>query len=275
MDDFIPWFRFIPWMQSNEEHRQLRQQQLNVVLPLIQEAKKFHEDGKLRTGSYIDSLLEIDLQGEKLSDEHLVTLCSELLNGGTDTTVTTLEWAVANIIIQPQIQAEIVKEIERVVGKRAVTEEDIHKLPYLEAVVMETLRRHPPGYYTLPHAVTEPCKLRGYDIPLNARVLVSVSSISNDPRIWANPSEFRPDRFLNLDLDITGSKKITMIPFGAGRRICPGLGLAMLHLNFILARLMQSFEWSTSVPGETVDLTGTPEFTMVMKTPLRALIKTR
>ncbi|KAJ7539037.1 hypothetical protein O6H91_11G074400 [Diphasiastrum complanatum] len=66
-----------------------------------------------------------------------------------------------------------------------------------------------------------------------------------------------------------------MIPFGAGRRICPGLGLAMLHLNFILARLMQSFEWSTLAPGDTVDLTATPDFTMVMKTPLRALIKNR
>ncbi|KAJ7539035.1 hypothetical protein O6H91_11G074300 [Diphasiastrum complanatum] len=275
MDDYIPWFRFIPWMQSNEKDRQLRQQQVDALLPLIQEAKKLREDGKLPTDSYIDSLLAIDLQGEKLSDEHLVTLCSELLNAGSDTTVTTLEWALANIIIQPQIQAEIVKEIERVVGKRTVTEEDIDKLPYLEAVLMETLRRHPPGHYTLPHAVTQPCKLQGCDIPLTATVFVSILSISNDPRIWANPTEFKPERFLNLDLDITGSKKITMIPFGAGRRICPGLGLAMLHLNFILARLMQSFEWSTSAPGDRVDLTATREFTMVMKTPLRALIKTR
>ncbi|KAJ7539030.1 hypothetical protein O6H91_11G074000 [Diphasiastrum complanatum] len=277
LDAAIPWLRFIPWINTKSKEAQaLRQQQVNIILPLIKEAQRLREEGKLPSGSYIYSLLAInDLQGEKLSDDLLVTLCSEVLNAGTESTASALEWAIANIIIQPKIQTAIVQEIERVVGNRAITEEDIHKLPYLEAVVKETLRRHPPGYCTLPHAVTQPCKLRGYDIPLNARVFVNSSSISNDPSLWADPTEFKPERFLDLDLDITGSKKITMIPFGAGRRICPGLGLAMLHLNCILARLMQSFEWSTSAPGDMVDLTETHEFTMVMRTPLRVLIEPR
>ncbi|KAJ7552899.1 hypothetical protein O6H91_06G075600 [Diphasiastrum complanatum] len=98
---------------------------------------------------------------------------------------------------------------------------------------------------------------------------------ANDPSIWADPTDFKLERFLDLELDITGSKKITMIPFGAGRRICLGLGLAMLHLNCILVQLMQSFEWSTSAVHEIIDLIETHEFTMVIRTPLRVFIQPR
>ena len=97
-----------------------------------------------------------------------------------------------------------------------------------------------------------------------------------DPGVWQNPSEFRPERFTDegVEVDLTGTKEIKMMPFGAGRRVCPGLGMAMLHLNLIVARLVQEFAWECK-PGETVDLSEVQEFTTVMKYPLQAVIKDR
>lgn len=149
-------------------------------------------------------------------------------------------------------------------------------MPYLQAVVMESLRRHPPGHFVFPHAVTRPCKLAGYEVPTDATVNFYVAGMGMDPGMWQNPWEFRPERFADegVEVDLMESKEIKMMPFGAGRRICPGIGIAMLHLNLIVARLVQEFAWECK-PGETVDLSETLELTTVMKYPLQAVIKER
>ena len=140
----------------------------------------------------------------------------------------------------------------------------------------ETLRCHPPRHFVVPHDVTQPCELAGYEVPADAFINFRVVGMAMDPAVWPNPSEFRPERFADegVEVDFTGTKEIKMMPFGAGRRVCPGIGLAMFHLNFIVARLVQEFSWECK-PGETVDLSETLELTMVMKYPLQAVIKER
>ncbi|GAA0149158.1 oxygenase [Lithospermum erythrorhizon] len=272
---------------------QLRQDQEDVLVPLIEariEAKRRNNEGKNFEGNivaYVDSLVDLQLPDEKrkLNMGEIVSICSEFLNAGTDTTATALQWIMANIVKFPEIQEKVYKEISQVVGGAQledgfVSEEDLQKMPYLKAVVLEALRRHPPGHFVLPHSVSEEVEFEGYVIPKNGTVNVMVAELGWDPNVWEKPMEFKPERFLNssnnLDhegFDITGSREIKMMPFGAGRRICPGFSLALLHLEYFVANLVWCFKWEP-VDGDTssVDLSEKQEFTVVMKNPLQARI---
>lgn len=158
---------------------------------------------------------------------------------------------------------------------KEVKEEHLNGMPYLKAVVLEGLRRHPPAHFVLPHAVSEEVAIGGYIIPQEASVNFMVAEIGTNEQVWDKPLEFKPERFMDSgegrEVDITGTREIKMMPFGVGRRICPGLGLAMLHLEYFVANLVREFEWK-GVDGYEVDLTEKTEFTVVMKNPLKALV---
>ncbi|XP_010941434.1 cytochrome P450 89A2-like [Elaeis guineensis] len=259
---------FVPLIEARKEHKKQQQQ-------------KREEGGYVY--SYVDSLLDMELPEEgrrKLTEEETVALCLEFLNAGTYTTSTALQWIMANLVKHQDIQAKLLEEIEEVVGKdgEEIKEEDLQRMPYLKAVVMEGLRRHPPGHLVLPHKVREDVILDGYLIPKNASVNFMVAEMSWDGKVWEEPMEFKPERFLaggsGEGVDITGSREIKMMPFGVGRRMCPGLGLAMLHLEYFVANLVSEFEWK-AVDGEEVDLSEKLEFAFVMKRPLRACILPR
>ncbi|KAI4304586.1 hypothetical protein MLD38_040073 [Melastoma candidum] len=269
-----------------QELHGLMNYQREVLSPLIEARSKFIQeyrqtDGEQqeRTVAYVDSLFNLELPEEKrkLNEEEIITLCSEFLNGGTDTTSTALQWIMANMVKYPHIQEKLYQEIRGVVaaGSEEVEEDHLQSMPYLKAVVLEGLRRHPPGHFVLPHAVTEDAELNGYKIPKKGSINFMVAQMGWDPKVWEDPMEFRPERFLGEGrgdgFDITGSKEIRMMPFGVGRRICPGFGLAILHLEYFLANLIWRFHWK-AVDGDDVDLTEKLEFTVVMKNPLRALI---
>ncbi|XXG76506.1 hypothetical protein AAC387_Pa08g0843 [Persea americana] len=263
---------------------EIRRQQEELLLPLIRARKvrnQDRQDDNTFLFSYVDSLLDLELQhegGRKLTEGEIVSLCSEFLNAGTDTTSTSLQWIMANLVKHPEIQQKLVGEIERVVGKEAeiVREEDLNAMPYLKAVIMEGLRRHPPGHTVLPHAVSEEVTFEGYVIPKDATINFLVAEMGWDEKVWKEAMAFKPERFLDggEKVNITGSREIKMMPFGVGRRICPGLHLAMLHLEYFVANLVKEFKWKT-VDGEEVDLTEKQEFTIVMMKPLKAKITAR
>ncbi|KAF1896275.1 hypothetical protein Lal_00018556 [Lupinus albus] len=230
---------------------------------------------------------EVTHEGQHNLDEgEMVTLCSEFLNAGTDTTSTALQWIMANLVKYPHMQQRIVDEITRVMTvsnkgeKEEVQEEDLEKLPYLKAVVLESLRRHPPGHFLVPHTGTEDVAFNGYLVPKNGSVNFMVAEIGRDPKVWEDPMTFKPERFLNEDgsefegFDITGSKEIKMMPFGVGRRICPAYNWAIFHLEYFVANLVWNFDWKVANGGD-VDLSEKEEFTIVMKTPLEAHISPR
>ncbi|CAG7889409.1 unnamed protein product [Brassica rapa] len=263
-----------------EEFLQIRRDQEDVLLPLIRARRKIvQEENKDYVQSYVDTLLDLELPDEKrkLNENEIISLCSEFLNGGTDTTATTLQWIMANLVKNPEIQERLYQEIKGVAGEEAkeIEEEKAHKMPYLKAVVLEGLRRHPPGHMVLPHSVTEDTVLGGYKIPKKGTVNFMVAEIGRDPAVWDEPMAFKPERFMGEEsVDITGSRGIKMMPFGAGRRICPGIGLAMLHLEYYVANMVREFEWK-EVKGCEVDLAEKVEFTVVMKHPLKARAEPR
>ncbi|KAJ7982610.1 putative Cytochrome P450 [Quillaja saponaria] len=177
---------------------------------------------------------------------------------------------------------EEIKGVMENTDENEVKEEDLSKLQYLKAVILEGLRRHPPGHFVLPHAVTEDAVLNGYVVPKNWTLNFMVAEMGWDPNVWEEPMAFKPERFLNEKcnneggevFDITGSREIKMMPFGAGRRMCPASGLALLHLEYFVANLVWKFEWKTK-EGCDVDLSEKEEFTVVMKNPLEAHVSPR
>ncbi|WOH14142.1 hypothetical protein DCAR_0933658 [Daucus carota subsp. sativus] len=277
------------------ELKRLRKNQESVLIPLIKcrlEKLQPGLDQDEVVTAYVDTLLKLKLPEEgdrKLSFPEIVSLCSEFLTGGTDTTTTALQWIMANLVKHPEIQGKVYDEIMSVKGNCpglggegkmvVVEEEDLQQMPYLKAVVLESLRAHPPAHFVLAHSVTQEIELDGYVVPTDARINYMVAEMGRDPKVWDDPLEFKPERFLNKkgDLeafDITGSRGIKMMPFGAGRRICPALNLAMLHLEYFVANLIWYFRWKAP-DGVPVDLSEKEEFTVVMKNPLLAHISPR
>lgn len=284
LDDYLPLLRPL-FSKQRKRVQEVRKEQIETLVPLIEKRRKVLENPKTEEASkaasfsYLDTLFDLKVEGRKSapSNAELVTLLSEFLNGGTDTTGTAIEWAIARVIENPSIQTRLYEEIKSVVGERKVDEKDMEKTPYLNAFVKELLRKHPPTYFSLTHAVTEPAKLGGYDIPTDTNVEIYLPAISEDPKLWSEPEKFDPDRFINgkEEADITGVTGVRMMPFGIGRRICPGLGMATVHVNLMLARMIQEFEWSNYPENSKVDFSEKLEFTVVMKETLRAKIKPR
>ncbi|KAE8725204.1 Cytochrome P450 89A9 [Hibiscus syriacus] len=257
---------------------QLRNDLENALIPLIRARKEAkNDDDSDSVLAYVDTLLDLELPEEKrkLDEKEIVTLASDFINSGTDTTSTALQWIMANLVRYPHIQERLFVEIKGVGIEEEIGEDDLQKMPYLKAVVLEGLRRHPPVHFVLPHCVTEDTVLGGYSIPKKGIVNFMVADMGWDPTVWEDPMAFKPERFMADDggevFDITGSREIKMMPFGVGRRSCPGLGLALLHLEYFVANLIWRFEWK-AMDGDEVSLEEKMEFTTVMKTPLMAHI---
>ncbi|XP_077241225.1 cytochrome P450 77A2-like [Tasmannia lanceolata] len=280
IDDYIPFLRPL-FRKQQKEAMEVREEQIKTLIPLINRRRSELEnpDKKSAPFAYLDTLFDLKIEGRKSAptDPELVTLCSEFINGGTDTTATAIEWAMARLIENPEIQAKLYQDIVTVVGNKKVGDKDVEKMLYLNAFTKELLRKHPPTYFSLTHAAVEPATLAGYDIPTDANLDFYIRHMSEDPKAWSDSARFDPERFVTgkEDADITGVKGITMIPFGAGRRICPGLSMATLHINLMVARLVQEFEWCALPTQRTIDFTDKFEFTVIMEKTLQAVIKPR
>lgn len=175
----------------------------------------------------------------------------DLFSGGTDTSAIAMEWALAELINHPNIMEKAAQEIDNVTGKtRLVQESDISQLPYLQAIVKEILRLHSPAPMILRES-SEDCTIEGYHIPAKTRLFVNVWAMNRDPKNWENPLEFRPERFMNETkiLDVRGQNNFHYLPFGSGRRGCPGISLALQILHTSLAAIIQCFEWKVSGEG--------------------------
>lgn len=165
--------------------------------------------------------------------------------GGSGTTSTTVEWAMAEMMLHPELIKKAQEELTEVVGVNNIVEEfHIHKLPYLHAVAKETLRLHPVAPLLLPRSPSKSCNVGGYTIPKGAKVFLNVWAMHRDPQFWDNPTEFQPERFLSEvnKLDYFGNH-LHYLPFGSGRRICAGLPLGERMLMYVLATFLHMFKW--------------------------------
>nr|AYM55671.1 cytochrome P450 [Croton stellatopilosus] len=203
------------------------------------------QPGYIPANDVLDTLLSLseDDNSEGLDLNCIKHLFFDLFVAGTDTTSSTLEWALAELLRNPNTLIKAQAEIEQTIGKgKLIQESDIAKLPYLQAVIKETFRLHPAAPFLLPRKAGEDVEIGGFIVPKDAQVLVNAWAIGRDPSLWEDADLFIPERFLGSDIDARG-RNFELIPFGAGRRICPGLPLAIRMLHLMLGSLINLFGW--------------------------------
>ncbi|PUZ68468.1 hypothetical protein GQ55_2G030900 [Panicum hallii var. hallii] len=219
-----------------------------------------HEERRLRADAagefvasdLVDVLLQLAEEDRQESEARLTRVSvkafiQDIIAGGTESSAVTIEWAMSELLRHPEAMAAATDELDRVVGRgRWVTERDLPDLPYIDAVVKETLRLHPVGPLLVPHHARKDTVVAGYDVPAGARVLVNAWAIARDPASWPDaPDAFRPERFLggaSAGLDVRGAH-FELLPFGAGRRICPAYDLALKLVAAGVASMVQGFAW--------------------------------
>ncbi|GFZ07683.1 cytochrome P450, family 78, subfamily A, polypeptide 5 [Actinidia rufa] len=218
-------------------------------------------------GDFVDVLLDLESEN-KLSDSDMIAVLWEMIFRGTDTVAILLEWIIARMVLHPDIQAKAQSEIDSVVGKttRTVSDSDLPNLPYVLAIVKETLRMHPPGpLLSWARLAIHDTHVGDHFIPAGTTAMVNMWAITHDERIWSEPNEYKPERFMEEDVTIMGSD-LRLAPFGSGRRVCPGKAMGLVTVHLWLAQLLQSFKWLASDSG--VDLSEVLKLSMEMKHPL-------
>ncbi|KAL2478134.1 Cytochrome [Forsythia ovata] len=221
---------------------------------------------------FLDALLTLQEKYD-LSEDTIIGLLWDMITAGMDTTSISVEWAMAELIKNPRVQQKAQEELDRVIGyERVMTELDFSNLPYLMCVVKESLRLHPPTPLMLPHRAKTDVKIGGYDIPKGSNVHVNVWAVARDPAMWKNPLEFRPERFLEDDVDMKGHD-FRLLPFGAGRRVCPGAQLGINLVTSMLGHLLHHFHWAppSGVTPKEIDMVENPGMVTYMRTPLQAV----
>jgi cytochrome P450 len=203
----------------------------------------------------------------------------EMFLAGAETTSSTIEWAMTELLINRDCMSKVKIELNSVVGEKDVEESDIDKLPYLQGVVKETLRLHPPIPLLVPRKAIQDTKFMGYFIPKDTQVFVNTWAIGRDPDAWDEPLDFKPERFCDCnnksyETDYKG-QHYEFIPFGAGRRMCAGVPLAHRILHLVLGSLIHRFDWEldSNVTPLTMDMRDNLGITMRKFEPLLAVPK--
>lgn len=209
-------------------------------------------------------------------DTIIKSTCLQLLIAGVDTTSVTLTWALSLLLNNPKVLQTAQDEIDKHVGReRLVEESDLKNLVYLNAIIKETFRLYPPVFLSIPHESVEDCIVGGYNIPKGTRLLVNLWKMQRDPNIWSNPEEFKPERFMTSqkDIDLKGNH-YELLPFGSGRRMCPGIYLALQALGLTLASLIQQFDLKNP-SHEHIDMSESFGITNGKARPLEVLLTPR
>ncbi|WVZ57285.1 hypothetical protein U9M48_007690 [Paspalum notatum var. saurae] len=219
-------------------------------------------------GDFVDVLLGLEGE-EKLSDTDMIAVLWEMIFRGTDTVAILLEWVMARMVLHPDIQRKAQAELDAVVGRgggAAVSDADVARLPYLQCIVKETLRAHPPGpLLSWARLAVHDAVVGGRLVPAGTTAMVNMWAIAHDPAVWPEPSAFRPERFQEEDVSVLGGD-LRLAPFGAGRRVCPGKTMALATVHLWLAQLLHRFEWAPADGG--VDLAERLSMSLEMEKPL-------
>ncbi|KAK8478878.1 hypothetical protein V6N11_044999 [Hibiscus sabdariffa] len=225
---------------------------------------------------FVSIIMQLQKDGMfgNLTQDNIKAILLDMFVAGTDTSTTTSEWMMAELLRHPNSMKKVQQEVRNVVGNKSkVDPEDIHKMEYFKCVVKETLRLHPPAVF-LPRRTTATAsgKLGGYDIPSNTAVLINAWAIHRDPKWWEKPEEFIPERFEKSSIEFQG-QDFHYIPFGIGRRGCPGMSFGVASVEYVMANLLYWFDWKLPAgeAAEKVDMTELYGLLVSKKTHLHAL----
>ncbi|XP_030950061.1 cytochrome P450 81Q32-like [Quercus lobata] len=251
MEDYLPFLR---WVGNRGKEKRLilvQEKRDSFMQSLIEEHRRMgSSEGEKKTLIEV-MLAKQESEPEYFKDEIIRGIMLVLLFAGTDTSAGTMEWAMSLLLNHPKVLKKVQAEIDNVVGHdRLIDEADLAKLPYLHCIVNETMRMYPAGPLLVPHESSEDCMVGGFKVPGGTILLVNMWAIHNDPKIWDEPRSFKPKRFEGFEGVRDGFK---FVPFGSGRRGCPGEGLAVRVVGLALGSLLQCFEWDR-IGEEMVDM---------------------
>ncbi|XP_071696206.1 cytochrome P450 76T24-like [Rutidosis leptorrhynchoides] len=243
-----------------------------VITGFVKERLNQRELKRPRFGDMLDSLLDYSQDNEaEFKLKHIRALLMDLFIGGTETSSNTTEWAMTELLLNPNMFLKVREEVCTAVGEDGkIQEAKILELPYLQAVIKETMRLHLAVPLLIPHRVeAHEVKLGDYHVPKNTQILINAWAISRDPKYWDKPLMFKPERFLGSEVDYKG-QHFEFIPFGAGRRICPGLPLAQRVVSLMVASFVYHFDWKLPHDKEEMDMNDVFGLTLLRATPLLA-----
>ncbi|MED6211862.1 hypothetical protein PIB30_077644 [Stylosanthes scabra] len=217
---------------------------------------KCEEEGE----DLVDVLLKFQEKDSEypLTDDNIKAVIQDMFIGGGETSSSVVDWAMAEMIKKPKVMERAQAEVRRVYGNKGyVDESELHQLIYLKCIIKETLRLHPSVPLLVPRENKEPCQIKGYQIPANSRIIINAWAIGRDPKYWDDAMNFNPERFLdNYSIDQRGTN-FEFVPFGGGRRMCPGIAFATPNMELPLAQFLYHFDWKlpNGIKNEELDMT--------------------
>ncbi|GLT59067.1 hypothetical protein SLA2020_319090 [Shorea laevis] len=280
ISDFFP---VLKWFDPQGIKRNM-ERDMGTAMKIISEfVKERMEEKQLgeetMTKDFLDVLLEYRGEGkdgvDKLTEQNVIICILEMFFAGSETSSSSIEWAMAELLRHPESMRKVKEELDRVIGpNRKVEESDTENLPYFQAVIKETLRLHPALPLTLPRNAMEERNFMGYVIPKDTQIWVNSWAIGRDPDAWEDPLSFKPERFLSSKIDYKG-QNFELLPFGSGRRICVGMPLAHRVIHLALATLLHHFDWELPINTTPKDLDMNERMGITVRklVPLRAIPK--
>ncbi|XP_054823992.1 cytochrome P450 81E8-like [Prosopis cineraria] len=264
--DFLPILRWIDYGNLEKRLKSFSERVDKFLQGLVDR----HRNASQTENTMVDHLLSLqESNPEYYTDQIIKGLIFVMIIAGTDTSAVTLEWAMSNLLNSPDVLKKAQKEMDTHIGQgRLMEEKDVSKLPYLQNIIYETLRLHPPVPLLVPRESSDDCTIGGYNVPRGTIVLVNIWAIHRDPELWSDPTSFKPERF-----EKEGEVN-KLIPFGMGRRACPGAGLAQRIVGTTLGLLIQCFEWKR-ISEEKIDMIGGSGVTLTKVIPLEAMCNAR
>ncbi|KAG6402534.1 hypothetical protein SASPL_134730 [Salvia splendens] len=281
--DFVPVLRWIGMDKIESKLKELQVKTDNFMQDLIDEHRRSKSEKKKQMNStLIDVLLELQENGPQNYKDEIIRGMMQVYTVIFSTRDAVSRYKHVSIdngmgpsllLNNPDALTKAQAEIDRQIGhSRLVDDSDLPHLPYLQAVIKETFRVCPVGPMLVPYELSKVCTVGGYRVPSGTMLFVNAWAIQRDPKIWQDPTKFKHERFFDFD----GKKELSYasMPFGYGRRGCPGESLALRVVGLVLASLIQCFEWER-LDDEMVDLTGAPELSMPKAQPLVARCRPR
>ncbi|KAM7260613.1 hypothetical protein ACFE04_011286 [Oxalis oulophora] len=282
--NFIPWLSWLSRLNGFDAKMERVAKELDEFIDSVVEEhiqklndKSPRDDEQL---DFVDILLWIQKEnniGFPIDRVSIKAIILDVFAAGTDTTYTVAEWIMSELLRNPRVMKKVQDEVRTTARNKSsyITEEDLGKLPYLKAVIKETFRLHPPIPLLVPRESTQDVTINGYHIPAKTQVFVNAFAVGRDSLSWDQPEEFLPERFMYENpIDLKGHD-FELIPFGSGRRGCPGIYFAMATNEIVLANLLCMFDWT--LPGETnpesLDMTESTGLTIHRKFPLVAIAR--
>ncbi|CAA2962094.1 premnaspirodiene oxygenase-like [Olea europaea subsp. europaea] len=276
--DLYPSLKFLQIFSWNKYQLLKMRRKLDSILDVMLNehkdklAREKRDNGELVSENIVDVLLRKQ-QSEDLdvpiTDDNIKAIIFDMFTAGSETSSTTFNWLMTELMRNPQVTAKAQAEIrEAFKGKKTIEESDIQKLKYLKLVIKENLRVHP-AVTILPRACREECEVDGYTIPYKAKVAVNIWALGRDPQYWEEPETFKPERFENSSLDFLGNN-YEYIPFGAGSRFCPGMNFGLANIEVPLAQLLYHFDWKLphGMNSDDLDMSEMPGVSVQRKNKL-------